>query len=63
MDLNSTSKSEGPFFDQQLVVVNIGIQPFYDTLKDAGIEVYQVNWNIPAGGDSELLRVLDLLLE
>ena len=63
MEMESISKLDVPFFEDPLVVVNIGIRPFYDTLKEAGVEVYQVDWSIPAGGDQKLLRVLDLLLE
>jgi hypothetical protein len=61
--LDSTTEPVIPFFDHPLVVVNIGIRPFYNTLKGADVDVYQVDWSIPAGGDQEILRVLDLLLE
>ncbi len=63
MKSDSEQETENEFFNYPMIIVNIGIRPFFDALKDAGVEVYQVDWSIPAGGDQEMLRVLDLLLE
>ena len=43
-------------------VINIGVQDFADSLKVQGAEVIQVNWVPPAGGDPEMIALLDQLL-
>ncbi len=43
-------------------VINIGVQDFADNLKVQGAEVIQVNWVPPAGGDPEMIALLDQLL-
>ncbi len=43
-------------------VINIGVQDFADSLKAQGAEVIQVNWVPPAGGDPEMIALLDQLL-
>ena len=55
----STSK---PFFGKELVVVNIGIRPFYDDLKKQNIKATHVDWEPPAGGDEEIVALLDKIL-
>jgi hypothetical protein len=47
---------EGP------VVINLGIQDFADNLRLQGAEVVQVEWTPPAGGDRELMDLLERLL-
>jgi len=47
---------------KDIKVINLGIDKFYASLKDQNIEVIQVNWSPPAGGDEELLDILDSLL-
>jgi FdrA protein len=42
--------------------INIGVQDFGDSLKAQGAEVVQVNWAPPAGGDAEMIALLDQLL-
>jgi hypothetical protein len=48
--------------DQELRVVNIGLELFADALRAQGVIVAQVNWLPPADGDPELLDILDQLL-
>ena len=43
-------------------VINIGVQDFADSLKIQGAAVVQVNWVPPAGGDPEMIALLDELL-
>jgi hypothetical protein len=43
-------------------VINIGVQDFADSLKMQGAAVVQVNWVPPAGGDPEMIALLDQLL-
>jgi hypothetical protein len=42
--------------------INIGVQDFAVSLKVQGAEVIQVNWIPPAGGDPEMIALLDQLL-
>ncbi len=45
-----------------IVVVNIGPRQFGDSVLDQGAEVVQVDWTPPAGGDTELAKLLDELM-
>ena len=47
---------EGP------LVVNIGVEDFAETLQAQGVQVQHVDWAPPAGGDPELMAILDKLL-
>jgi hypothetical protein len=47
--------------DQKLKVINIGLDSFFENLKDLGVEVIHVDWRPPADGDSKLLDILDKL--
>jgi hypothetical protein len=42
--------------------INIGVPDFADSLRFQGAEVVQVNWVPPAGGDSDMIAILDQLL-
>jgi hypothetical protein len=44
------------------VAINLGLQDFAASLEIQGIEVLPVNWAPPAGGDPELMAILDELL-
>ncbi len=56
------SDSVDALLDRGPVVINIGVEDFARSLKDQGIEVIQVEWTPPAGGDPEMLALLDQLL-
>jgi hypothetical protein len=45
-----------------LVVINLGLKKFAENLEEQGVEVVQVDWTPPAGGDKEMLELLDQLL-
>jgi hypothetical protein len=45
-----------------LVVVNIGLSKFAKSLEEQGVDVIQVDWVPPAGGDKEMMDLLDELL-
>ena len=45
----------------KIKVINIGVKTFYDSLKEQGVEVIHVDWRPPAGGDKELLKLLEML--
>jgi FdrA protein len=44
------------------VAINIGVVDFAETLQIQGVQVIHVNWTPPAGGDPELMELLDQLL-
>jgi hypothetical protein len=47
--------------NERLKVVNIGVSTFSDDLRSQGVEVVHVDWKPPAGGDVEMLRLLEKL--
>jgi FdrA protein len=44
------------------VAVNIGVYDFAASLRTQGVEVVHVSWAPPAGGDPEMIELLDQLL-
>ncbi len=50
-------------FSRNLKVINIGIDTFADDLERQGVQVVKVDWRPPAGGDIEILKLLDKLEE
>jgi FdrA protein len=46
----------------QLVVINIGLRGFAESLEDQEVDVVQVDWTPPAGGDQEMIDLLEKLL-
>lgn len=48
-------------FDRDLKVINIGIPTFADDLASQGVQVVKVDWRPPAGGDAEMMKILDKL--
>ncbi len=45
-----------------LVVINLGLKGFAASLEQQGVEVVQVDWTPPAGGDKEMQDLLERLL-
>jgi len=45
-----------------LVVINLGLDKFAQNLEDQAVEVVRVDWRPPAGGDQEMINILDQLL-
>lgn len=45
-----------------LVVINLGLKMFADSLEEQKVDVVQVDWIPPAGGDKEVSDLLDQLL-
>lgn len=48
--------------EQALVVINLGLKGFAENLEQQGVEVVQVDWVPPAGGDQEMIDLLERLL-
>jgi hypothetical protein len=47
---------------EPIVVINIGLSQFGKSLEEQKVEVVQVDWKPPAGGDKEMIDLLDQLL-
>jgi hypothetical protein len=47
---------------EPLVVVNVGLSMFAKSLEQQDVDVIQVDWVPPAGGDKEMMDLLDELL-
>ena len=45
-----------------LVVVNVGLRGFAESLEEQEVDVVQVDWLPPAGGDREMIDLLEKLL-
>ena len=48
--------------NEPLVVINLGLKSFAESLEEQKVEVVHVNWAPPAGGDQEMMDLLDSLL-
>lgn len=49
------------FEAERLVIISVGVQVFGTALERQGVEVVQVDWHPPAGGDKEMEDILALL--
>ena len=52
----------GKLLSGQLIVINIGLRGFAESFEDQEIEVVQIDWTPPAGGDQEMIDLLENLL-
>lgn len=57
MENNVLDLLKGP-----IVAINVGVQEFGDTLEQQAVTVIYVEWSPPAGGDQEMIDILDELL-
>ena len=48
-------------FKIPLKIVNVGLEVFYDAMKDQGVTSVHVEWKPPAGGNDKLLAILAML--
>lgn len=49
------------FFKSELVVVNVGPKVFGEAVRKQGAQVIQVDWKPLAGGDKEMIEILEAL--
>jgi hypothetical protein len=47
---------------EPIVVINLGLKKFAESLEAQQVEVVQVDWVPPAGGDKAMVELLDHLL-
>ncbi len=52
----------GELLQNPVVVINVGLTKFAQSLEEQEVEVLQVDWIPPAGGDQEMMDLLDQLL-
>lgn len=45
-----------------LIVINVGLPGFAESMEVQDVDVVQVDWKPPAGGDQEMIDLLDELL-
>jgi hypothetical protein len=46
-------------FKQKLEIINIGLKSFKESLDKTGFDAVNVDWKPPAGGDVEIIQMLD----
>ena len=44
------------------IVINLGVDEFAQNLENQDVKVIRVDWRPPAGGDQEMIDLLDQLL-
>jgi FdrA protein len=54
-------KKINELFSKELKVINMGLDSFADNLRKEEVEVLQMDWKPPAGGDKRLISLLDKL--
>jgi hypothetical protein len=47
---------------ERIIVINLGLTKFAESLEEQAVEVVQVDWVPPAGGNQEVIELLDQLL-
>jgi hypothetical protein len=45
-----------------LIIINLGLKKFAESLEEQKVEVIQVDWVPPAGGDKEMMDLLEQIL-
>ncbi len=49
---------EADFLSRPVAAINVGLETFYDSLREQGAEAVHVDWKPPAGGDERLQAIL-----
>ena len=47
---------------EPIVVINVGLSQFAKSMEEQKVDVIQVDWTPPAGGDQEMIDLLDQLI-
>ena len=53
--------SVNELFTKELVVINMGLESFYEDLKNQGVSTAHVLWKPAAGGDKKMSSLLGRL--
>jgi hypothetical protein len=54
-------KKINELFKKELKVINMGLDSFSDTLRKEQVQVLQMDWKPPAGGNKHLISLLEKL--
>ncbi len=52
----------GNLLNEPLRVINLGLSSFAHSLEEQEVKVQRVDWRPPAGGDQEMIELLEQLL-
>lgn len=55
-------QKKNTILNQPVIAINLGLSQFASSLEDQGVEVVNVSWTPPAGGDEEMMDLLNKLL-
>lgn len=55
------SKKSIDILNQEIQVINIGLESFKEALEAQGVKVAHVNWQVPAKGDMKVINILKKL--
>lgn len=50
--------SPSSILNQEIHVINIGLEVFKEAIENQGVKVIHVNWQFPAKGDAKLISIL-----
>lgn len=50
--------SSSNILNDEIQAINIGLETFKDALEGQGVKVKQVDWQVPAKGDTKLIKIL-----
>lgn len=45
-------------FGKEIKVINMGLEAFSKDLKDQKVQIIQMNWKPPAGGNNKIISLL-----
>jgi hypothetical protein len=54
-------KKINELFSKELKIITMGLDSFADNLRKEEVEVLQMDWKPPAGGDKRLVSLLEKL--
>jgi FdrA protein len=57
----SVTSPDPAIFDKSFSAINVGLESFYESLKQQGISAIHVDWRPPAGGNEKLMAILERL--
>lgn len=55
------TKKINDLFNQDLIVLNVGLDLFHKSINDSGGKAIKLDWQPPAFGDKKLLDILSKL--
>ena len=56
-----SENSDQTILGKKLNVITMGVSTFADDLRKQNVNVLEVNWSPPAGGDQEMIKLLEKL--